>query len=152
MDLENNRQRILAVPIPDKNVGLLGADYTIKNGRFRFTHVDGGENWNPELQAPLTHPGVNVVAREYRPLLHIDHAFFVRQLAWIERNQWEVNQLSGGKLAYVHLPDAAGGGFTCFNRYFFAQIGKQGAVSVALDLLKNRPAYPDYHRSLTETK
>jgi tricorn protease len=46
-------------------VGLLGADYTIENGRYRFSRVYNGENWNPNLKAPLTQPGVNVVAGEY---------------------------------------------------------------------------------------
>jgi len=45
--------------------GLLGADYRIDNGRYRFERVYDGENWNPELQAPLTPPGVNVHAGEY---------------------------------------------------------------------------------------
>ena len=36
--------------------------------------------------------------------------------------------MSGGKLAYVYLPDTANGGYTNFNRYFFAQVGKQGAI------------------------
>ncbi|HNJ41829.1 MAG TPA: PDZ domain-containing protein, partial [Acidobacteriota bacterium] len=45
--------------------GLLGADYTIENGRYRFARVFDGENWNPQLKAPLTQPGVNVVAGEY---------------------------------------------------------------------------------------
>ncbi|QQS47131.1 MAG: PD40 domain-containing protein [Acidobacteriota bacterium] len=45
--------------------GLLGADFKIENGRYRFTKVFNGENWNPELRAPLTQPGVNVVAGEY---------------------------------------------------------------------------------------
>ena len=31
-------------------------------------------------------------------------------------------------MAYVHLPDTGGGGYTSFNRYFFAQVGKEGAV------------------------
>ena len=44
-------------------VGLLGADYSIENGRYRFAHVYDGENWNPDLRAPLTQPGVNVVGR-----------------------------------------------------------------------------------------
>jgi len=50
-----------------KNVpgGLLGADYTIENGRYRFRKVYGGLNWNPELHSPLTEPGVNVEAGEY---------------------------------------------------------------------------------------
>ena len=40
--------------------GLLGADYKVENGRYRFARVYNGENWNPKLQAPLTQPGVNV--------------------------------------------------------------------------------------------
>src|SRR5262249_4836936 len=45
--------------------GLLGADYNAENGRFRFKKVYGGLNWNPQLRAPLTEPGVNVRAGEY---------------------------------------------------------------------------------------
>ncbi len=45
--------------------GLLGADYRIENGRYRFARVYNGENWNPQLRAPLTQPGVNVKAGEY---------------------------------------------------------------------------------------
>ena len=52
----------------------------------------------------------------------------LRNVDWIEGNQRKVDQLSGGKLAYVYLPDTAGGGFTNFNRYYFAQIDKQGAI------------------------
>ncbi len=45
--------------------GLLGADYEIANGRYRFKKVYGGLNWNPELRSPLTEPGVGVKAGEY---------------------------------------------------------------------------------------
>jgi tricorn protease len=45
--------------------GLLGADYEVANGRYRFLRVYNGENWNPQLRAPLTQPGVNVKAGEY---------------------------------------------------------------------------------------
>ncbi|HEV3485765.1 MAG TPA: PDZ domain-containing protein, partial [Vicinamibacterales bacterium] len=45
--------------------GLLGADYEIANGRYRFKKVYGGLNWNPQLRAPLTEPGVNVRAGDY---------------------------------------------------------------------------------------
>src|SRR6185312_11899142 len=50
---------------PRVAVGLLGADYSIENGRYRFAKVYQGENWNPGLHAPLTQPGVNVQAGEY---------------------------------------------------------------------------------------
>jgi tricorn protease len=45
--------------------GLLGCDYRIENGRYRFARIYDGENWNPDLYAPLTQPGVNVQEGEY---------------------------------------------------------------------------------------
>ena len=152
------------------DVGLLGADYTVENGRYKITRVYDGENWNPQLQAPLTQPGAEVRAGEYllavngkpvRADQEIYRAFeetagkqtFVtvgphadgsdsrvvtvtplandrnlRNYAWIEDNRREVDRLSGGKLGYVYLPDTGYGGFTNFNRYFFAQVDKQGVV------------------------
>src|SRR6185295_3695056 len=49
-------------PVPG---GLLGCDFKIENGRYRLARIYNGENWNPQLRAPLTQPGVNVVAGEY---------------------------------------------------------------------------------------
>jgi len=150
--------------------GLLGCDYEIDNNRYRFARVFNGENWNPNLRAPLTQPGVEAQAGEY--LLSVNgrnvtagenvYSFFentsgksvalrvgpnadgsnsrevtvvpvanegnLRYLSWIEENRRKVEQMSGGRLAYVHLPDTAMGGFTNFNRYYFAQLDKEGAV------------------------
>jgi tricorn protease len=150
--------------------GLLGADYEVAGGRYRFSKVYSGENWNPQLRAPLTQPGVNVKAGEYllavngrevRPPENV-YSFFeglaeksvllrvgadangagarevtvvpvadegrLRNLAWIEENRRKVDQMSGGKVAYIYMPDTANGGLTAFNRYFYAQIGKQAAI------------------------
>lgn len=157
-------------PMQAVNVGLLGADYTVDHDRYRFTAIYGGENWNPQLQAPLTQPGAAVHAGEYllavngRPLYATENLYrafeqtagkqtvltvgpnpggsgsrdvtvtpianehALRNLAWIEHNRREVDRLSGGKLAYVYLPDTQFGGFTNFNRYFFAQVHKEGVI------------------------
>ena len=54
------------MPEPKKvKGGLLGADYSLENGRYRIAKVYDGENWNPGLQAPLTQPGVNAKAGDY---------------------------------------------------------------------------------------
>ncbi len=45
--------------------GLLGADYSLENGRYRFKKIYGGLNWNPDLRSPLTEPGINVQQGEY---------------------------------------------------------------------------------------
>jgi tricorn protease len=150
--------------------GLLGADYRVENGRYRFARVYNGENWNPQMRAPLTQPGVDVTEGEYllavngkdvRPPEEV-HKFLeatagrqttitvgpnadgtgsrevtvvpladeqqLRYLGWIEDNRRKVDQMSGGRLAYVHMPDTSNGGYTSFNRYFFAQVGKEGAI------------------------
>ena len=52
----------------------------------------------------------------------------LRQREWIEGNRKKVDELSGGKLAYVYVPDTFINGYTYFNRYYFAQNAKQGAV------------------------
>jgi tricorn protease len=157
-------------PSEHGRVGLLGADYTIENGRYRFAHIYQGENWNPQLRAPLTQPGVNVQEGEYllavngRELRGSDEIFELfegladkstvlkvgssadgknahtvtvvpienetglRNRAWIDGNRRRVDQLSGGRVAYVYLPDTGFGGYTSFNRYFFAQVGRDGAI------------------------
>jgi len=60
------------VPEPPDTIpgGLLGADFEVDQGRYRFAKVYGGLNWNPELRSPLTEPGVEVTAGEY--LLAVD--------------------------------------------------------------------------------
>ena len=157
-------------PSEQGRVGLLGADYTIENGHYRFNKIYQGENWNPQLRAPLTQPGVNVQEGEYlfavngRELKPTEEVFelfagtaeratvlkigstpdgksartvtvvpiesegALRNRAWIEGNLQKVDKLSGGKVAYVYLPDTGFGGYTSFNRYFFAQIGREAAV------------------------
>ena len=155
---------------PKVSVGLLGADYSIENGYYRFAKIYSGENWNPQLKAPLTEPGVNVKVGEYLlgvngrqlnsseniyrafqetagkqtvirvgpnpsetgsrevTVVPIPNEEGLRHLDWIESNRRLVDKLSDGKLAYVYLPDTGGGGYTSFNRYFFAQVGKEGAI------------------------
>ncbi len=53
-------------------VGMLGADYDIENNRYRIANIYDGENWNPNLRAPLTAPGINVEEGDY--ILAVDGA------------------------------------------------------------------------------
>jgi tricorn protease len=52
----------------------------------------------------------------------------LRTRAWVEANRRLVDKLSGGQLAYVYLPNTGQPGYTSFNRYYFAQQDKLGAV------------------------
>ncbi len=151
-------------------VGLLGCDFEVADGRYRLRRIYTGENWNPELRAPLSAPGIDARAGDY--LLEVDgveltagmspYSLFdrkadrqtvltlndkpdlkgarkvtvvpvadeepLRQRAWIEDNRRRVDELSGGKLAYVWIPDTGGEGYAAFLRGYFAQQDKRGAV------------------------
>jgi len=52
----------------------------------------------------------------------------LRQWHWIERNREYVEKKTGGKVAYVYLPNTAADGFQYFNRMFFAQIEKPALI------------------------
>jgi tricorn protease len=52
----------------------------------------------------------------------------LRQRAWVEDNRRRVEDLSDGKLAYIWVPNTGGPGVVSFDRYFFAQQDKLGAV------------------------
>lgn len=152
------------------SVGLLGADYTVDAGRYRISKIYNGENWSPNLVAPLNQPGLNVGAGDYiiavngRDLTAEQNIFAafqatagkmvrleistnadgsdsrevmvkpianergIRNIDWVEGNRRKVDALSEGKLAYIYMPNTGGSGFRSFNRYFYAQTDKQGAV------------------------
>ena len=178
--------------------GLLGADYEIANGRYRFKKVYGGLNWTPDLRAPLTEPGVDVKAGEYllsvngrdvRPPANL-HSFFentsgriveltvgpgpdaagsrtvqvvpiasesaLRNRDWVEGNLAKVNKATGGRVAYVYVPNTSTAGHQSFKRYFYPQAHKDaiivderfnGGGSVAdyyIDILR-RPFISNWH-------
>jgi len=54
--------------------------------------------------------------------------FGLRTRAWEEDNRRYVDKMTQGRAGYVHVPDTAQGGWISFNRYYYAQIGKDGMV------------------------
>lgn len=47
---------------------------------------------------------------------------------WVEGNRRKVDSMSKGLLAYVYIPNTGRPGYTYFNRYYFSQMEKKGAV------------------------
>ena len=150
--------------------GLLGADYAVENGRYKFKKVFGGLNWNPELRSPLTEPGVDVKQEEYllavggtdlRPptdpyslfentagkiveimvgpnpdgtgsrtvqVVPVADEYALRNRDWVEGNLKKVEKATGGRVAYVYVPDTANFGHMYFKRYFFPQADKEAII------------------------
>jgi tricorn protease len=150
--------------------GLLGADFEVASGRYRLKKVYGGLNWNPQLRAPLTEPGVNAQAGEYLlavngrdlrvptnlysqfentsgkiveitlgpnpdgagsrtvQVVPIASEGALRNRDWVEGNLKKVDQATGGRVAYVYVPNTAGAGHTYFKRYFYPQVNKDAVI------------------------
>jgi tricorn protease len=52
----------------------------------------------------------------------------LRNRAWVEGNLQRVEEATGGRVAYVYVPNTAGLGHTYFKRYFFPQAHKQAII------------------------
>jgi len=52
----------------------------------------------------------------------------LRTRAWVESNRRLVEKLSDGQLAYVYIPNTGQPGYSSFNRYYFSQQDKKGAI------------------------
>ena len=97
--------------------------------------------------------GANADGKEARDVtvIPISDEDGLRNLDWIEGNRRKVNELSGGKVAYVYMPNTGGAGYDSFNRYFYAQLDKQALVlderyneggfiaDYMVDVLKRKP-------------
>src|SRR5262249_28729827 len=145
--------------------GLLGADYEVADGRYRFKKVYGSFPWWSDARSPLAAPGADVKAGEYLlavrgtelkppaplyaafdntggksieitvgpnpegsgartitvvPLANLLDELTLRHLDWVEGNRKKVDQATGGRVAYVYLPDTGSRGHAYFKRYFYA--------------------------------
>ena len=156
--------------VPASPGGLLGADFTVQNGRYKIARIYDGESWNPDLRAPLAAPGIDVSVGDFilavnginltvpdsmyrlldgtanrqtvltvnsRPdpqgarqvtVVPVANEQALRTRAWVEENRRFVDKRSNGQIAYVYVPNTGQGGYESFNRYYFAQQDKQGAV------------------------
>ena len=52
----------------------------------------------------------------------------LRYLAWVEANRRYVEEVSGGVIGYIHIPDMGGRGLSMFSRQFFPQYNKRALV------------------------
>ena len=50
---------------PRRNIGLLGADYSLENGAYCITKIIDGGEWDSEVRSPLRRPGIKVSEGDY---------------------------------------------------------------------------------------
>jgi tricorn protease len=103
--------------------GINGRELTDKDDPYQF--LDGTNDIQTTVHINKV-PDFNGSWKEI--VKPISSEFNLRQRAWVEDNRRLVDKLSDGKLAYVWVPNTSNAGLISFNRYFFAQQNKKGAV------------------------
>ncbi len=142
--LENGRYRIarvydgenwnpgLRAPLTQPGVNVAAGDYVIAvNGREVTARDDidaafentAGKQVVLKVAADPSGRGAREVT-----VVPVGSEAGLRNLAWIEGNRRFVDKATGGRVAYVYMPDTSYGGFTNFNRYFFAQVDKDAVI------------------------
>ncbi|MFZ0933325.1 MAG: PDZ domain-containing protein [Bryobacteraceae bacterium] len=58
----------------------------------------------------------------------IANEFGLRELDWIESNRRKVDQMTGGRVGYMYLPDMSAAGLNEFVKQFFPQVRKEGMI------------------------
>jgi tricorn protease len=104
-------------------VGIDGVEITTDEDLYRFLDGTAGRQTVLHLNDRPTMDGAWTETVE-----PIESEAQLRQRAWVEDNRRTVDELSGGRLAYVWVPNTGGAGLNSFNRYFFAQQDKEGAI------------------------
>ena len=79
-------------------VGLLGADFEIKKGRYQFKKIYRGERWNPNISAPLGLPGINVKEGDY--LVAINGVNLTSEI-----NIYQLLEQTAGREIYIKVND-----------------------------------------------
>ena len=122
----------LREPLTEPGVNVKEGEYLLAvNGRelhgtdeiFSFFQETAGKSVVPKVGADPEGKDARAVR-----VVPIANEQTLRLRAWMDENRAKVDKQSNGRLAYVYLPDTAVNGYTNFNRYYFAQADRQGAV------------------------
>lgn len=118
----------LAVPGMDVEegdylVGIDGTELRVPTNPFRLLEGTAGRTITVQVN---DEPGLEG-AREL-VVEPVQSERSLRSWAWVEGNRRTVERMSDGRLAYVWLPNTGQGGYNYFNRMYFAQQDRQGAV------------------------
>lgn len=122
----------LTAPLAQPGIGVAEGDYILAvNGNpvkagdnfYKFFEGTAGRQTRLTVNSAPKAEGSRTVT-----VVPVSSDAQLRNIAWIEGNRRKVDHLSAGLLAYVYVPNTGGQGYASFNRYYFAQQDKKGAI------------------------
>jgi len=122
----------LRSPLTEPGVNVKTGDYILEvNGRpikgtdsiYSFFEKTAGKQILLKVNSKPTLDGARAVT-----VVPIPNEAGLRHREWIELNRKKVEEMSGGKIGYVYLPDTSVPGFDYFTRYYYAHLNKKAVV------------------------
>jgi tricorn protease len=111
------------VAVGDYLLAVDGRDVTTANSVYSFFEARAGKQVALRVGPNANGDGARTVV-----VVPVPSESGLRTFAWVEDNRRKVNQMTGGRVAYIYMPDTSFGGYTNFNRYFYAQVNKSAAI------------------------
>jgi tricorn protease len=127
-----NEEETYRSPLTEVGVDIREGDYLLAidgvelrapENPYRLLRYKADRALTLNVAADATGAGARKVA--VRP---ISSEANLRYLAWTAKNRATVDRLSGGRLAYVHIPDMSEDGMREFVKWYFGQVRKEGLI------------------------
>ncbi|MDJ0976900.1 MAG: PDZ domain-containing protein [Erythrobacter sp.] len=121
----------LSAPLAAPGVDAKEGDYIIAVNGVELTGSDNiyaALSGSRGTQIALTVAATPGAERRTSTVVPTDGESLLRLWSWIEDNRKRVDEATGGRVAYVYMPNTAGAGYTLFNRMYFAQTDKEALI------------------------
>ena len=141
---ENGRYRItkvfgglnwnpeLSSPLTEPGVDVVVGDYLLAVNGEELLPPDNlyrhFENTADKLVEITVGPAPTMKGSRSVTVVPIENEYALRNRDWVESNIRKVDEATGGRVAYVYLPNTTTLGHTYFKRYFFPQVAKDAII------------------------
>ena len=142
--IENGRYRITKVlgglnwnpdlvsPLTEPGVDVQAGEYLLAVNGVDLVPPDNlwrhFENTAGKIVEITVGPGPSMTGARTVKVVPIESEYALRNRDWVEGNIKKVGEATGGRVAYVYLPNTTTLGHTYFKRYFFPQVHKDAII------------------------
>jgi tricorn protease len=127
-----NEEDIYRSPLREIGVNVKVGDYVLaidgeelkgNDDPFRMLRNKADNPVSLTVNSKPSMDGSRVVS--YRPITDEGNLIY---LDWVTRNRKQVEQATGGRVGYIHIPDMGAAGIREFIKWYYPQINKEGLV------------------------
>ncbi len=122
----------LRSPLTEPGVNVKEGEYLLAvNGKELFSSANifsMFENNSGKIVEITVGPNPNLTDSRIVKVVPISNESAIRNRDWVEGNIEKVNKATGGRVAYVYVPNTSTLGHAYFKRYFFPQVHKDAII------------------------